>query len=261
MPQDRDIVREMWVHGDLKERLGIQHRRDMKRGAKSDIEQAPMFHRPHFRSESEISSFQPESENGTPPGGRSPMISDGTRSPPSIRTSPLATPAPPNEDDMVTPVARRQLASPEMEWRGSYYSASAIPAPSPIPGPGEPPMSSIAPHPVASYNQPSNTLQIPALRNRPPPLQQQHPPEAFEMSVRDQQPDDRPTPTSFSHGHEATEESYATAYDGYVDNDGGHFQQTSRARSGNLSPGHPPEDAYRDSVYSTYSTNSGPHVL
>lgn len=52
MPLDRDIVREMWVYGDLKDRLGIKHRKDRKNG---DIEGAPMFHKPHARSHSEVS--------------------------------------------------------------------------------------------------------------------------------------------------------------------------------------------------------------
>ena len=52
MPLDRDIVREMWVYGDLKDRLGIKHRKDRKRG---DPEVAPMFHQPHARSQSEVS--------------------------------------------------------------------------------------------------------------------------------------------------------------------------------------------------------------
>ena len=52
MPLDRDIVREMWVYGDLKDSLGIKHRRDRKKG---DIEGTPMFHHPHARSQSEVS--------------------------------------------------------------------------------------------------------------------------------------------------------------------------------------------------------------
>ena len=52
MPLDRDIVREMWVYGDLKDRLGIKHRKDRKKG---DPEVAPMFHQPHARSQSEVS--------------------------------------------------------------------------------------------------------------------------------------------------------------------------------------------------------------
>jgi len=51
-PLDRDIVREQWVFGDLKDRLGIQHRKNRKG---RDVEAAPMFHQPHARSLSEVS--------------------------------------------------------------------------------------------------------------------------------------------------------------------------------------------------------------
>ena len=250
----------MWVHGDLKERLGIQHRRDIKKSAKSDIEQTPMFHRPHFRSESEISSFQPETDRGTPP--RSPAT-DSNRSSPMVRPSPLAAPPISIEDDTVTP---RQQMSSSPAWRGSYYSASNIPVPSPTPG-GDPPMSSVSHEPLttatyAAASQTSNTLQIPALRNRPSPT---HTPEAYEMRVREQasppQPlpsdDDSATPTGGRHHHlhAATEDSYATAYDGFVDEDVSHhhpdrgLSATSRSYE---------EDSWRDS---TYSTGSGPTVL
>jgi hypothetical protein len=47
-------VREMWVVGDLKDRLGIKHKKHLKKG---DVEAAPMFHQPHARSFSELSAF------------------------------------------------------------------------------------------------------------------------------------------------------------------------------------------------------------
>ena len=82
MPLDRDIVREMWVYGDLKDRLGIKHRKDRKRG---DIEGAPMFHKPHARSHSEVSVLYENVRSSTtqlyldspPEAGQS------TRTPPS----------------------------------------------------------------------------------------------------------------------------------------------------------------------------------
>jgi len=51
-PLDRDIVREMWVLGDLKDRMGVVHRKNRKR---PDVEATPMFHQPHARSMSEVS--------------------------------------------------------------------------------------------------------------------------------------------------------------------------------------------------------------
>ena len=53
LPLDKDIVREMWVLGDLKDRLGIKHRRDRRNN--SDLENTPMFQKPHSRSVSEVS--------------------------------------------------------------------------------------------------------------------------------------------------------------------------------------------------------------
>lgn len=243
-PQDRDIVREMWVSGDLKERLGLQHRRDIKKGAKSDLEQAPIFQRPHFRSESEVSNFQSDPELHNTTVSRSAMNA-GNSSPLSLTSTPSPTrsPAPPvavhaDEDDLLTPVARAQLIPSQASFRGSYYSASNIPAPSPIPD-RNPHMSSISTQPVAAYpQQPSNVLQIPALRNRTVQA-----PEAYEMHVR-QPSDDLLTPTAHQQ-REATDASYATAYDG-------HLQESSGTIP---SPGH---DSWRGSMY---STNSGPTVL
>ena len=232
----------MWVHGDLKEQLGIKHRRDIKMTAKSDLEQAPMFHRPHFRSESEISSFQPESDHGTPPP-RSPA-SDSSRGSPMVRPSPLAAPPIVTEDDVVTPTARRQMA-PSPAWRGSYYSASNIPVPSPTPGSQDPPMSSISQQPLTTQYATSNTLQIPALRSRSPHTRQL---EAYEMSVRDP-PDDLTTPTAAHHSQAPAQASFASAYDGFVDED---LHDPHHNRD------HSPEDSWRDS---TYSTGSGPTVL
>ena len=231
MPQDRDIVREMWVKGDLKDRLGIKHRRDIKNAGKSDLEQAPMFHKPHFRSESEISSFHPDADLHNSPLSRSPLSSNAATPPMS------PSPAKQTEEDLLTPTARIAMNPSAM----SYYSASNIPVATPTPPSptsGGPPMSSIATAPVTTYVQQShNTLQIPSLRSRTP-----NTPETFEMHVR-QPSDDEPTPTSYRHGQEETEASYATAYDGYIPGP---------------TPGHHQEDSWRGS---TYSTGSGAHAL
>src|SRR6267154_3399809 len=58
MPLDKDIVREMWVGGDLKDRLGIRHRKESKNKRVSDLETAPMFREPHARSASELALQQ-----------------------------------------------------------------------------------------------------------------------------------------------------------------------------------------------------------
>ena len=82
MPLDRDIVREMWVYGDLKDRLGIKHRKDRKRG---DPEGAPMFHQPHARSQSEVSVVYESGRGSTTQLylDNPPELNQRTRSPPS----------------------------------------------------------------------------------------------------------------------------------------------------------------------------------
>jgi len=55
LPMDRDIIREAWVVGDLKDRLGIEHRKLSKRLTTSQMEGASLF-RPHLRGTSDHSS-------------------------------------------------------------------------------------------------------------------------------------------------------------------------------------------------------------
>ena len=159
MPIDKDIVREMWVSGDLKDRLGIKHRRSDKNKA-SKPEVTPMFRDLDSRSVSELSSVHDEYE---PTMTRSPR-SVGFMSPPTkeslLDTPPsraggddiemqthagfvLTKPSFEIGEDDVTPVATRSrnpLTSPTgppdpISPHGSYYSASDIPAPSPLPEP------------------------------------------------------------------------------------------------------------------------------
>jgi phospholipid-translocating ATPase len=120
MPLDKDIVREMWVGGDLKDRLGIRHRKESK-NKHLDLETAPMFREPHARSASEL-VLQQAYEPTVP---RSPADSD-SKSPDdngadAIELVPrTALPNPHHAEDTVSP-------------NTSYYSASDIPLPSPIP--------------------------------------------------------------------------------------------------------------------------------
>jgi len=88
-PLDRDIVREQWVLGDLKDRLGIQRRKDRKG---RDVEAAPMFHQPHARSLSEVSVvYEPALTRSPGDNHTSVEYSDDTP-PPTIqqKSSPLA---------------------------------------------------------------------------------------------------------------------------------------------------------------------------
>ena len=260
----------MWVHGDLKERLGIKHRRELQASAQSDMEQAPMFHRPHFRSESEISSFHPDSFPGvdglaSPPGLRSRSISgtnSGTNSEPrSPSRSLLSSPPPPamykDQPDAATSTGRAQMSpSP---YRGSYYSASNIPAPSPLPGQSEPPMSSVSSQPVAAFSPPSpNTLHVPGFRGHPP----NPTPEMYEMHVRSTTEESQTATAYTGHPVEATDATYATAYDDTAFAPGAAMPASATVpATGNLIPGHPPDEAWRSSSYSTYSNSSGPTVL
>jgi phospholipid-translocating ATPase len=104
-PADRHIIREAWVVGDLKDRLGIQHRRS-SRGKTSEISQmedASLF-RPHLRAASDNSSDQDLQ-------GYEPV---------ALPTS-IGTPPSPTGHE------RRQPTTM------SYYSASDIPEPETIP--------------------------------------------------------------------------------------------------------------------------------
>ncbi|TBU57250.1 phospholipid-transporting ATPase 1 [Dichomitus squalens] len=288
-PLDKDIVREMWVLGDLKDRLGIQHRRNRKKQAK--LEQTPMFHQPHIRSESEIS--QPDDEYGTPltytpPTSRTPM-SDGSPRP----TAPLMAGESPRPERIApdlheskrspiaspTPSARAQYnASPSLQ-RLSYYSASNIPPPSPLPesnryhytrsqyGGTEPPMSAVS-HSSVSYNQPptsptylspppSASLQVPGQRS---PRATSHA-EQYEMRVRSPpqeqwaaHPGDPPPSAYAIHTPMATEDSFVTAHDDPGVDDA--YAYDAYTPTG-VEPSHQQEESWRSSTYSY----SGPHAL
>ncbi|KAI0777467.1 phospholipid-translocating P-type ATPase [Trametes elegans] len=280
-PLDKDIVREMWVLGDLKDRLGIQHRRDRKKGK---LEQTPMFHQPHYRSESEIS--RTEDDYSTPPLSRTPNYEGSPR--PSAPLMAGESPRPDKLEEGVydniaspTPSARGQVnPSPSLQ-RLSYYSVSALPSPSPLPEPNryhaytrdstrttttayhmEPPMSAVSqssvtytPSSPTHSAPPSATLQVPGGRS-PRSLTPATPAEQYEMRVRTptepwnayppQPPSPGHTPILTSvHTPMETEDSYATAYDGYEDVDVTPVSQ------------HQQEESWRSSTYSY----SGPHAI
>ncbi|KAF5360300.1 hypothetical protein D9758_009101 [Tetrapyrgos nigripes] len=153
-PLDKQIVREAWVSGNLKDQLGIQHRNSKKNreasgssfvnsDSSSRLEAAPMFYSPHNRSGSEISVNQAGYEptaTSTPP-------------PPQVRSTYLDTPPmdsmdsersltpsyyfQPNNVHLGAPSSYRPTGSPAGQGpsRASYYSASDIPPPSPLPSP------------------------------------------------------------------------------------------------------------------------------
>ncbi|OJT03153.1 Phospholipid-transporting ATPase DNF1 [Trametes pubescens] len=290
MPLDKDIVREMWVLGDLKDQLGIQHRRERKKGK---LEQTPIFHQPHCRSESEISHH--EEDYSTPPMPRTP-ITDGSPRP----TAPLMAGESPRPDKLEegtyinrgldenayihrgspTPSLRGQLSTSPASQRMSYYSVSGIPAPSPLPEPNryhsytrdsarttayntEPPMSAVS-HSSVTYgpsspttSAPSSaTLQVPGARS---PRSPSTPAEQYEMRVRTPEQHQQQQWVGYPQQHQEpvhtpmeTEDSYATAYDGY--SDPGSEAPTPTAA---VAPQHQQEESWRSSAYSY----SGPHAL
>ncbi|KAI9573070.1 hypothetical protein HD554DRAFT_2058642 [Boletus coccyginus] len=137
-PLDKDIVREMWVSGDLKDRLGIRHRKASKNRRVSDLETAPMFREPHARSTSELTlthayeptRVAPESDNEKRRGGYADADDfpdadvERTIQPPLLTVGSLSS-----SSEMADVKNAGLTVSPYV----SYYSSSDIPAPSPIP--------------------------------------------------------------------------------------------------------------------------------
>lgn len=163
--------------GDLKDRLGIKHRRDMQKAEQFDMEQTPIFHQPHFRSDSEISTIHQDYELTVQRASQSPpQTTPLMQSPYSNQSSPSHSPYPDRADELA-PYQDRELLSPQSGAqniasspttsfvRASYYSASDIPAPSPTSlvqpsynplvgrSPTNPPMSAISYDPVSTYVQ------------------------------------------------------------------------------------------------------------
>lgn len=152
-PLDKEIVREAWVMGDLKDRLGIEHRKARKNRPNAhelspaiDLEATSMMRKPHARSLSEVSLNQPPGyvEVRTHSPGQSPGLGAGYRG--DAGPSPPRSPgggqdaqylyvnqhgSPPSAG--LSPGQQRSFASPSPN--PSYYSASELPPPSPQPEP------------------------------------------------------------------------------------------------------------------------------
>ncbi|KIM27890.1 hypothetical protein M408DRAFT_329812 [Serendipita vermifera MAFF 305830] len=219
-PTDRDIIREAWVVGDLKDRLGIKHRKSSKGSTASQMEGAALF-RPHMRDTSEHSSDQE-------PDGYRPVVS------PQPGASYAPIPKSPNSSNLAETgqQARRQPTAM------SYYSASDIPVSEPVAPANRPaltlhpssanrpmersgtlpssplrasPTSPLSPtHPQSPHSPHSPTRQ-PASPNRLSPIPAQNAGE-YEMSLR-------PTlhgqqASAYSHTSQASQASFHTASDG-----------------------------------------------
>ncbi|KAJ7256227.1 hypothetical protein B0H12DRAFT_1112856 [Mycena haematopus] len=272
-PRDKDLVREMWVAGDLKDQLGIGHHNGKRRrgnhGVQEPSETAPMFSTDHERSVSEFAQYEPA--NTSSPGTTTAGIPLNSMQPYSDRTPPneqeqaqyLYAPQP-QQAQVPSPV-HRNPASPQ----GSYYSVSELPPPSPQPSPkyklpsGEitstPPSrrSSIATtrasmRTVRGNNQPMPTYDMPPMspaspgRTLSPPATQQH----FEMNTMSSAgPPSSYAPAS-SHGHgtglsvrsasQASYASYATAPEGSF----GREEDMDRDTDGRTEQGYPQQHYY-----------------
>ncbi|KAJ8514613.1 hypothetical protein ONZ45_g7879 [Pleurotus djamor] len=239
-PLDKDIIREAWVMGDLKDQLGIRHRNPKKNKNLGDPEAVPMYSAQHGRSLSELSvnnTYEPtpsqprDRQVALTPPTVSPMPFYGQHLPPTEPTQPIA---PAYTHDRQT----------DVNSRASYYSVSELPPPSPLPSPkyrlpsGEytstPPPRRTSTATRTSVH--SRTLSPPAPQSRSlqPTSPQgglvrrlsgasssQHGPVggAYEMSVRSPPQAVREVDEGYGHlGHtgerSATDASYATAYDG-----------------------------------------------
>ena len=121
-PLDKEIIREAWVAGDLKERLGVEHRR-AKRNA--DPEDASLF-RPHIQG---VGSDASEDREGYEPIAlRSPL-----RSPVRVEPAPLAR----QTQETMTQYASDMLSrhhDVDHAPLSAASSASGVPRTSPSPG-------------------------------------------------------------------------------------------------------------------------------
>lgn len=243
-PLDKEIVREMWVKGDLKDQLGIRHRRAKNRNGDT-LEAAPMFG--HGRSQSEMSlsntPYEPAMTSSPGPGNQ------------------------PRRTDLDTPPLDANLSprgyNRQNETPASYYSVSDIPPPSPLPSPkyrytdgsitSTPPSrrTSIATthRTTRAFSPPPLSppiINVPASHGRSTPYD---PGDAYEMDVRNP-----PSMSSHSHHHvdrsTASEASYATAYDGFHTSDETVVGSPPASSVGHLAPGpRSGEDGYHSGQY------------
>ncbi|KAK0471166.1 phospholipid-transporting ATPase 1 [Armillaria novae-zelandiae] len=230
-PLDKEIVREMWVKGDLKDQLGIRHRKAKNRNGDT-LEAAPMFG--HGRSQSEMSlsntPYEPALTSSPGPGNQ------------------------PRRTDLDTPPLDANLSprgyNRQNETPASYYSVSDIPPPSPLPSPkyrytdgsitSTPPSrrTSIATtHRTTRASSPPPLsppiINVPATHERSTPYDTG---DVYEMDVRNP-----PSMSSHSHHHvdrsTASEASYATAYDDFHTSDETVVGSPPASSAGHLAPG------------------------
>ncbi|TFK61578.1 phospholipid-translocating P-type ATPase [Pluteus cervinus] len=145
-PLDKDIVREMWVLGDLKDQLGIRHRNEKKNrrpvdGGERGQETAPMFQADqHSRSLSELSQYEPAlstspseigQETPRPPFVHTPVPEARAITPQSDSEYVLVQA--PSQNTHLSPRRASQQMNAPPSPHPSYYSVSELPPPSPMP--------------------------------------------------------------------------------------------------------------------------------
>ena len=267
LPLDKDIVREMWVKGDLKDQLGIGHRKPKKSrkgGSLKNLEATPMFQ--HNHSNSDVSNSGDTYEPTVAPIlSRSPAP-NYTDTPPITQAS---TPPAPESHLRANPNNRGGLSPSPSERIPSYYSASDLPAPSPMPDPiYKYPTGEITPTPpsprtsVVSKASPrtghaplpstsSQLAQIPHNLMQLPEARSHNHPEVFEMHVRAPS-DDQGMTYSPAFERSGSSASYATAVDSYHTADDGHPIRQEGRRSPHAPPGHgwSSEDSHTTAVAS-----------
>jgi phospholipid-translocating ATPase len=143
-PLDKDIIREMWVKGDLKDQLGLSHRKVKKNKIMSDsnLEAAPMFVDAHGRSLSDLHhNYDPAIGDSPPYAASSTRQTTYTDTPPmtdiiellprelGVQYAQPITKSKPSELEVSPPM--NDAPSP----KASYYSVTDIPIPSPLPSP------------------------------------------------------------------------------------------------------------------------------
>lgn len=198
----------MWVKGNLKDRLGIRARHGQnvpEDGPSSGPEGTPMFSKTHARSPSEASIYEPGQQNGsgdrTPPTQAENLIGtslqvNATAVASSGSSHRLLSPIPTTGKDEDIPVVisateTGNSVATSHSPQPSYYSASDIPLPSPLPSPsvhnpsqGYPRMASI------SYSRPLRGQYLSPLLHHVP-----SPPNSTEMRAHDRNLNESSSPS------------------------------------------------------------------
>jgi phospholipid-translocating ATPase len=197
-PQDIDIIRYMWVKGNLKDRLGIRARRGQNApvdGSSSGLEGTSMFSDTHAHSHSEVSIYEPGRLGGS--GDSTPTTQAENLTGTSLQFSatvvassssshrilaPIAATS--EDDDMPIAISATEagvsVAMPHSP-QPSYYSASDIPLPSPLPSPSIHNPSQAYPRMASiSYSRPIRGQYLSPLLDHVP-----SPPNSTEMRAHD----------------------------------------------------------------------------